>query len=222
VWENKLADLDEILNNLNVAQRKWVYLEPYQEQMKFKKPAQTGVNRRQIFSNLSVSFFLFFSVRLFKVQKQISLVFLPYKIFSISSSPFYLSYVHFFSYTFNGFNDQFFSKGFDYREVFRKIDDDFRMIMTDAQRDNRIVALLRIGSIKSTLTTMLDRLERCQKSLNEFLEEKRSSFPRFYFIGDDDLLQILGQAMKPAIIQTHLKKLFAGIYNVNFDSTNQV
>ena len=112
-------------------------------------------------------------------------------------------------------------KGFDYREVFRKIDDDFRMIMTDAQRDNRIVALLRIGSIKSTLATMLDRLERCQKSLNEFLEEKRSSFPRFYFIGDDDLLQILGQATKPAIIQTHLKKLFAGIYNVNFDPTNQ-
>ena len=112
-------------------------------------------------------------------------------------------------------------KGFDYREVFRKIDDDFRMIMTDAQRDNRIVALLRIGSIKSTLATMLDRLERCQKSLNEFLEEKRSSFPRFYLIGDDDLLQILGQATKPAIIQTHLKKLFAGIYNVNFDPTNQ-
>jgi dynein heavy chain 2 len=113
-------------------------------------------------------------------------------------------------------------QGFDYREVFRKIDDDFRMIMADAQRDNRTVALLRIGSIKSTLATMLDRLERCQKSLNEFLEEKRSSFPRFYFIGDDDLLQILGQATKPAIIQTHLKKLFAGIYNVNFDPTNQV
>ena len=36
-------------------------------------------------------------------------------------------------------------------------------------------------------------------------------------IGDDDLLQILGQASKPAIIQTHLKKLFAGIHSVNFD-----
>ena len=81
--------------------------------------------------------------------------------------------------------------------------------------------MLRIGSIKSTLNNILDRLERCQKSLNEFLEEKRSSFPRFYFIGDDDLLQILGQATKPAIIQTHLKKLFAGIYNVNFDSSDQ-
>ena len=78
--------------------------------------------------------------------------------------------------------------------MFRKIDDDFRMIMTDTHRDSRVVALLRIGSVKSILTNMLDRLERCQKSLNEILEEKRSSFPRFYFIGDDDLLQILGKS----------------------------
>ena len=42
-WETKLNDLDEILNSLNAAQRKWVYLEPYQEQMKLKSPSQTGV-----------------------------------------------------------------------------------------------------------------------------------------------------------------------------------
>ena len=95
------------------------------------------------------------------------------------------------------------------------------MIMKDTLRDNRVVALLRIGSIKSILNTMLDRLERCQKSLNDFLEEKRSSFPRFYFIVDEDLLQILGQATKPAVIQTHLKKLFAGIHSVNFDEENK-
>ena len=69
-------------------------------------------------------------------------------------------------------------QGFDYREVFRKIDDDFRMIMKDLLKDTRVVSILRIGSVRSILNTMLDRLERCQKSLNEFLEEKRSSFPR--------------------------------------------
>ena len=42
VWETKLADLEEILHNLNTAQRKWVYLEPYQEQMKLKQN-QPGV-----------------------------------------------------------------------------------------------------------------------------------------------------------------------------------
>jgi len=50
------------------------------------------------------------------------------------------------------------------------------------------------------------------------VQEKRSSFPRFYFIGDDDLLEILGQSTNPAVIQSHLKKLFAGIHSVEFDS----
>lgn len=51
------------------------------------------------------------------------------------------------------------------------------------------------------------------------LQEKRSAFPRFYFIGDDDLLEILGQATNPTVIQSHLKKLFAGENSV-FCSTS--
>lgn len=42
-------------------------------------------------------------------------------------------------------------------------------------------------------------------------------FPRFYFLGDDDLLEILGQSTKEQVIQAHLKKLFAGIHTVVFD-----
>ena len=54
---------------------------------------------------------------------------------------------------------------------------------------------------------------RCQKALTDFLEAKRSAMPRFYFIGDDDLLEILGQAKNPAIIQAHLKKLFQVVFH---------
>lgn len=60
-------------------------------------------------------------------------------------------------------------------------------------------------------------MERCQKALNDFLEEKRGKFPRFYFLGDDDLLEILGQSQNPQVIQMHLKKLFAGIHKVEFN-----
>lgn len=70
------------------------------------------------------------------------------------------------------------------------------------------------------MDTILSQLDVCQKALNDYLEEKRSRFPRFYFIGDDDLLEILGQATNPTVIQTHLKKLFAGIYKVDFNPSN--
>lgn len=92
--------------------------------------------------------------------------------------------------------------------------------MLDVNRDNRVVSLNDKPGLGSQLTQMLDQLQRCQKALNEFLEEKRSAFPRFYFIGDDDLLEILGQSTNPIVIQTHLKKLFAGIHSVQFDEKN--
>ncbi|XP_057314672.1 cytoplasmic dynein 2 heavy chain 1-like isoform X2 [Hydractinia symbiolongicarpus] len=103
------------------------------------------------------------------------------------------------------------------QERFRRVDEDFRSIMFDVANDNRLVSLVSRPGIRNLLITLLDQLQRCQKSLNEFLEEKRSLFPRFYFIGDDDLLEILGQSTNPNVIQTHLKKLFAGIHHVEFD-----
>ncbi|CAI9737451.1 cytoplasmic dynein 2 heavy chain 1-like isoform X1 [Octopus vulgaris] len=106
---------------------------------------------------------------------------------------------------------------------FKRVDSDFRAIMTDIQRDRRYVSLANRVGLCDQLKTMVDQLQRCQKALNEFLEEKRSSFPRFYFIGDEDLLEILGQSTKPDVIQTHLKKLFAGIHTVKFnDDCSQI
>ena len=93
--------------------------------------------------------------------------------------------------------------------------------MNDVYRDNRVLSMVGRAGIRNQLVTMVDQLQRCQKSLNEFLEEKRSLFPRFYFIGDDDLLEILGQATNPNVIQSHLKKLFAGIHSVQFDEDSK-
>lgn len=69
---------------------------------------------------------------------------------------------------------------------------------------------------------ILQMLERCEKALKLFLEEKRSQFPRFYFISDEDLLEIWGQSGNPNVIQAHLKKLFAGVAKVIFKDSNIV
>ena len=103
---------------------------------------------------------------------------------------------------------------------FKRIDQEFRSIMDDLQVNPNVIGLASTPNLKDSVKVMLDQLERCQKALNDFLEEKRSRFPRFYFIGDDDLLEILGQCQNPAVIQSHLKKLFAGIFKVHFSEDN--
>lgn len=78
-----------------------------------------------------------------------------------------------------------------------------------------MVAFAELPGVKDHLPAMASQLDACQRALSEYLEDKRGAFPRFYFIGDDDLLEILGQAKNPAVLQTHLKKLYAGMHRVS-------
>ena len=55
------------------------------------------------------------------------------------------------------------------------------------------------------------------KALGEYLERERSSFPRFYFVGDEDLLEIIGNSKDILRIMKHLKKMFAGIATIQLD-----
>ena len=68
-----------------------------------------------------------------------------------------------------------------------------------------------IADLLETLTDMNSKLEEIQKSLDMYLETKRQIFPRFYFLSNDDLLEILGQSRNPEAVQPHLKKCFDNI-----------
>lgn len=62
------------------------------------------------------------------------------------------------------------------------------------------------------------KLEEIQKALDLYLETKRQIFPRFYFLSNDDVLEILGQSQNPQAMQPHLKKCFDNIKSLRMDT----
>ncbi|KAJ8920059.1 hypothetical protein NQ315_011713 [Exocentrus adspersus] len=64
------------------------------------------------------------------------------------------------------------------------------------------------------LNKMNDKLDLLQRALEVYLETKRQIFPRFYFISNDDMLEILGNSKKPEMVQPHLKKLFDNVNKI--------
>ncbi|XP_053575482.1 dynein axonemal heavy chain 2 [Bombina bombina] len=87
----------------------------------------------------------------------------------------------------------------------------WKTIMDRLNQDNNALRGTHHPGLLEKLGEMNGVLEGIQKSLDMYLETKRHIFPRFYFLSNDDLLEILGQSRNPEAVQPHLKKCFDNI-----------
>ena len=68
-------------------------------------------------------------------------------------------------------------------------------------------------------------LDDIQNALSNYLDLKRSGFPRFYFLSDGDLLEILSQTRNAQAVQPHLGKCFDNMVKVEFsleENSNEI
>ncbi|XP_063171723.1 dynein axonemal heavy chain 10 [Candoia aspera] len=98
---------------------------------------------------------------------------------------------------------------------FDNIDRIFKRIMGETVKDPVIKRCCEAHNRLSELQNISDGLEKCQKSLNDYLDSKRNAFPRFFFISDDELLSILGSS-DPLCVQEHMIKMYDNIAALKF------
>ncbi|KAK2170975.1 hypothetical protein NP493_1117g00049 [Ridgeia piscesae] len=93
----------------------------------------------------------------------------------------------------------------------------WRKIMKDAKENPQVITLCPDNRLLDNLRECNKLLEQVQKGLSDYLETKRNSFPRFYFLSDDELLEILSQTKDPTAVQPHLRKCFENIARITFE-----
>lgn len=104
---------------------------------------------------------------------------------------------------------------------FAKIDKEWAKVMAKAYETQIVTEASANEILRAALPVMYSELEKCQKSLEGYLEQKRNKFPRFYFVSNPGLLIILSQGSDPLSMNDHYEKVFDAISYVDHNKKDK-
>ena len=107
-------------------------------------------------------------------------------------------------------------------KMFKDVDSSWKSMMNKINSTPKVLEFTKNKKLLDLLKECHAKLEEVQKDLNAYLEEKRNNFPRFYFLSNDELLEILSETKDPLRVQPHLKKCFEGIQKLKFDEEKKI
>jgi len=101
-------------------------------------------------------------------------------------------------------------------QLFRKVNKMWRGLVATVGEQKAALHATKEEGLCNQLVTCCGMLEEVQKGLDDYLESKRLTFPRFFFLSNGELLEIIADVQIPARVQIHLRKCFSGIYGLQF------
>lgn len=101
-------------------------------------------------------------------------------------------------------------------KVFEGVDKEFKDMMAEASANPQIVEACTIER-RDILVGWSAAIKKCEKALNDYLEQKKKSFPRFYFLSNQSLLTILSNGQNAPKVCEYLGDCFDGLKTMIFD-----
>ena len=78
--------------------------------------------------------------------------------------------------------------------AFKEMDTTWRNIMIRVQDTPLMMKVAEFEGLLEDLQRCNQQLDIVEKGLNDFLDTKKMAFPRFFFLSNDELLEILSEA----------------------------
>ncbi|KAK5964096.1 dynein heavy chain PWA37_004439 [Arxiozyma heterogenica] len=97
---------------------------------------------------------------------------------------------------------------------FHYVSTDMKNLLKRALSLKHLIDISSIPNFHLSLSKILDVLVSIRNSLNDFLETYREQYPRFYFLGNDELLKILGSTNSIETVSKYMQKMFGSISNI--------
>eukprot|EP00931_Biecheleriopsis_adriatica_P036383 TRINITY_DN2095_c0_g1_i5.p1 TRINITY_DN2095_c0_g1~~TRINITY_DN2095_c0_g1_i5.p1 ORF type:complete len:4649 (-),score=1173.32 TRINITY_DN2095_c0_g1_i5:61-14007(-) len=110
----------------------------------------------------------------------------------------------------------------DESKRFEQMDAAWKELMNDASNSSLIVEICNAEGREAALKNINEGIDSCEKALNEYLEQKKKAFPRFYFVANQALLDILSNGARPLKVAEYLGDIFDGVKTLNFSKDEKM
>lgn len=106
-------------------------------------------------------------------------------------------------------------------KLFNQVNSSWKNIMLKVVKNPLAISTCTDTDLLKTLIKNNQELEQIVLYLEAYLESKRVVFPRFNFLANDELLELIAQARNPRAVQPYMNKCFDAIWRIRFENDDE-